>query len=226
MHTNRVYTNWVLTNKTVLLYVGGMSDGLPTDQAIGANVLQYRQARGLSQTQLADAIGLYQPTIQKIEAGTRPLRYIEALRICDVLKIGVAQLADGSEHARAAGRYMRRFEALNHMRGELDDFASRLVPILVDLAHLVAFERNDASEHQAAAWLVDNADGWLTTEWGSALEGFIMDHIRAHPDLTELRGDVAAATYAEVLKRASELVVGTYHPDVDPPGKADDDPET
>lgn len=208
-----------------------MSSSGEFDQLVGSNVGTYRAARGLSQAGLAAAMStdgdhMHPQTIQKIEAGTRPLRYVEALRICDVLKIGVAQLADGSEHARAAGRYMRRFEALNQMRGELDDFASRLVPVLVDLAHLVAFERNDAAEHQAAAWLVENADGWLTTEWGSALEGFIMDHIRAHPDLTELRGDVAAATYAEVLKRASELVVGTYHPDSDPPGKADDDSET
>lgn len=206
--------------------VGGMSDWLPTDQMIGANVLQYRQARGVSQTQLAEAIGLYQPTIQKIEAGTRPLRYIEALRICDVLKIGVAQLADGSEHARAAARYLQRFEALSRMRGELDDFAGRLVPILVDLAHLIAFERDDAAEHQAAAWLVENAESWLTTEWGTALEGFIMDHLREHPDLTTLHSEVDADTYAEVLKRASEVVVRAYHPDVDSPGKVDDDPET
>lgn len=208
-----------------------MSSAAEFDQLVGSNVSTYRAARGLSQAGLAAAMStdgdhVHPQTIQKIEAGTRPLRYAEALRICNVLKIGVAQLADGAEHARAAGRYLQRFEALSRMRRELDDFAGRLVPILVDLAHLIAFERDDAGERQAAAWLVENAESWLTTEWGTALEGFIMDHLREHPDLTMLRSEVDADTYAEVLKRASEVVVSAYHPDVDSPGKVDDAPET
>lgn len=68
------------------------------DQIVGSNVGIYRTARGLSQSGLAAAMSadgdhVHPQTIQKIEAGTRPLRYAEALRIARVLEIGVDELA-------------------------------------------------------------------------------------------------------------------------------------
>lgn len=204
--------------------------GAEFDQIVGSNLGTYRTARGLSQAALAAAMSadgghMHAQTIQKIEVGARPLRYSEALRICDVLKIGVAQLADGADHARATARYLQRFGALSRMTDELDDFAGRLAPILVDLAHLIAFERSDAEQQQAPAHVVTSAQTWLTNDWGNELDEFILEKLREHPDLTELRSEVDADTYAEVLKRASEVGIHAYHPDVDPPGKVDDDPE-
>ncbi|ORA07813.1 helix-turn-helix domain-containing protein [Mycobacterium arosiense] len=201
------------------------------DQIVGSNVGTYRAARGLSQAGLAAAMSadgehVHPQTIQKIEAGNRPLRYAEAVRICHVLKIGIAQLSDGAEHARANARYLQRFSALGRMTEEIDGLATRLAPILVDLAHLIAFERDDTEQKQAAAHVVNSAQAWLEHNWGDDLNESIMGRLRAHPDLTELRSEVDATTYAEVLKRASEVAIHAYHPDVDPPGKADDDPET
>jgi transcriptional regulator with XRE-family HTH domain len=201
------------------------------DQIVGSNVGTYRAARGLSQAGLAAAMSadgdhVHPQTIQKIEAGSRPLRYAEALRICKVLKVGVAQLADGADHARANARYLQRFSVLGRMTDELDDFANRLSPILVDLAHLIAFERGDPEQNQAAAHVVDTAHCWMGHDWGGDLNEFLMERLRSHPDLTTLRSEVDATTYADVLKRASEVAIPAYHPDVDPPGKVDDDSET
>jgi transcriptional regulator with XRE-family HTH domain len=207
-----------------------MTDSATFDQLVGANLRTYRNARGLSQADLASALSaggelVHPQTIQKIEKGARPLRYAEALRICHVLKIGVAQLADGDEHARANGRYMQRYQALSHAAGDLDDFAGRLVPILVDLAHLIALERNDAEARQATAHVVEGARDWLTYPWGKHLDDAIMTQVQAHPDLTSLRADVDAPTYAVVLQHVSEIQIRDYDPDIDNGNEVDDDSE-
>lgn len=79
------------------------------DRAIGENVQRFRTAKGMSQAQLAVAMAertgqqVHQQTIVKIEKGTRPLRYSEAVLISEVLDVPVGALApDDPELQRRA----------------------------------------------------------------------------------------------------------------------------
>lgn len=95
------------------------------------------------------------------------------------------------------------------MKKDLSQFADRLVPVLVDLANLIAVERSGAEENQATAHIVDRAEDWLTLDnnWCKDLNRMILDRLRVHPLLASLDANVDAPTYAEVQKRASERKV-------------------
>ncbi len=69
------------------------------DRLIGGNVQQFRNAKKMSQAQLADAMTartgqqVAQQTILKIEKGTRPLRYSEAVAVAEALDVPLGALA-------------------------------------------------------------------------------------------------------------------------------------
>jgi transcriptional regulator with XRE-family HTH domain len=66
----------------------GRSRGLGhIDEAVGARVRQYRLRRGLSQTRLADALGVTFQQIQKYEKGAKPIATARLPMLCDVLGI-------------------------------------------------------------------------------------------------------------------------------------------
>ncbi|MGV0790482.1 helix-turn-helix domain-containing protein [Mycolicibacterium sp. XJ1819] len=184
-----------------------MEDEVEFDKLVGSNVQKYRRAKGMSQSELAAEMSeggehVHQQTIQKIEKGTRPLKYSEAVRICRALWIGIAQLSDGAGRAAANARYLERFAVLNQMSAELGDFARRLVPVLVDLAELVALESGDS---EATGHVRNSAETWLRENWGKNLNNQILEELRVHPDLAELPEELNASTYGEVLKRFSAV---------------------
>ena len=57
------------------------------DEEVGARVRQYRLRKGLSQTTLADAIGVTFQQIQKYEKGTNAIATARLPMLCDVLGI-------------------------------------------------------------------------------------------------------------------------------------------
>jgi transcriptional regulator with XRE-family HTH domain len=69
------------------------------DRLIGANVQRFRTAKKLSQAQLADSMSvrtgqqIAQQTILKIEKGTRPLRYSEAVALAAALDVPLNALS-------------------------------------------------------------------------------------------------------------------------------------
>jgi transcriptional regulator with XRE-family HTH domain len=63
-----------------------------SDAQVGAAIRRVRTAAGMSQQELASAVGTWAPTIGKLEAGTRPLRFTEAVALCAVFGISVNQL--------------------------------------------------------------------------------------------------------------------------------------
>lgn len=73
------------------------------DATVGRNLKQYREARGLTQTELAEVVSRFgetsfaQQTIVKIEKGSRPLKLREAERLAAALEIGLDDLVDDSE---------------------------------------------------------------------------------------------------------------------------------
>lgn len=194
-------------------------DDTVNDQLVGSNVQKYRTAMGLSQADLAAAISdgdehVHQQTIQKIEKGTRSLKYAEAVKICRALMIGPAQLSDGSGHTTANARYLQHATALSQMATELGEFADRLSSVLVNLAELIALERSDKEENQATARIADGTARWLHTDWGKYLNERILDSLRVHRHLASLHSDLDAPTYAEVLQRVSHSV-RAFQPGVD-----------
>ena len=66
----------------------GKSRGLGhIDEEVGARVRQYRLRKGLSQTRLADGIGVTFQQIQKYEKGTNAIATARLPMLCDVLGI-------------------------------------------------------------------------------------------------------------------------------------------
>jgi transcriptional regulator with XRE-family HTH domain len=84
--------------------------GSEADRLIGANVQQFRNAKKMSQAQLAEAMSektgqqVAQQTILKIEKGTRPLRYSEAVGLAAALDIPLTALAPDRLVARERAR--------------------------------------------------------------------------------------------------------------------------
>jgi len=50
-------------------------------------VREYRTAKGMTQGQLADALGVVQPFISKVETGERRLDVVEWVSVCAVLEV-------------------------------------------------------------------------------------------------------------------------------------------
>jgi transcriptional regulator with XRE-family HTH domain len=66
----------------------GRSRGLGhIDEEVGARVRQYRLRKGLSQTRLADAVGVTFQQIQKYEKGANAIATARLPMLCDVLGI-------------------------------------------------------------------------------------------------------------------------------------------
>lgn len=81
----------------------------PWEAALARNVLRFRERTGISQTALAKALAerglpFHQPTIQRIEAGTRPVRLNEALVIADALGMHLDDLIAPADAEAAARR--------------------------------------------------------------------------------------------------------------------------
>jgi transcriptional regulator with XRE-family HTH domain len=182
------------------------------DKLVGSNVQTYRTAKGLSQSDLAAAMSeggehMHQQTIQKIEKGTRPLKYSEALRICRVLGISPEELTEGEAQAAINAEHLGA--RLIQIQGELHDFAKRLEPILVDLAKFLSLL--DLQEFPAARELVKRAEGWIAKDWGESLnmsislalrnDPLLGETLRNDPLLGEISPDYDALTYREILKR-------------------------
>jgi hypothetical protein len=157
---------------------------------------------------------VHQQTIQKIEKGTRPLKYAEALKICEVLKISIHELSDDPGRNYANAEFMQRFAVLNRMGREQNEFAERLGPLLIELADWVEFQRSNSEENQADAYMVEEAESWLSYNWGKILNLWILSSLRTHPYVNTIISEVDAPTYAEVLRRVADPELRALRPDI------------
>jgi transcriptional regulator with XRE-family HTH domain len=179
------------------------------DQRVGANVQRYRASKGFSQSDLATAMSegaehIHQQTIQKIEKGTRPLKYSEAIRICDVLGISPLHLTDGGELGRANAAFMETTDAFDKLNTELDQLADKLAAHLWDLAEMLGLQSGGAVGYQPDEYLLGWAQRLINTNWGKKLNNRIMQAIREHPYMNTARDDIDAPTYREILKLSVE----------------------
>lgn len=69
----------------------------PVDVALGHNVRFWRLARGLSQTQLANRLGITFQQVQKYEAGDNRVSIGRIVKTAGILRIPVAALFEGTE---------------------------------------------------------------------------------------------------------------------------------
>lgn len=69
---------------------------LPAEDTIGDRLRRVRMARGLTQNQLGDALGLVRSAIAKVETGTRDLSAQEAANAAKTLGVSVAVLIPGA----------------------------------------------------------------------------------------------------------------------------------
>ena len=90
----------------------------PIDVQVGRQVRLYRTVAGLSQTQLADAIGLTFQQVQKYERGSNRISASKLMRVAEVLGVSVSAFFEGIDDGRppADEPIMLRREAIELSR--------------------------------------------------------------------------------------------------------------
>ncbi|MBX4888511.1 helix-turn-helix transcriptional regulator [Rhizobium sp. NLR4a] len=63
-------------------------------QVLVAAIAEQRRAKGLSQAQVAKALGRHQPFIANIESGERRVDLLELLALADIIELDVHALID------------------------------------------------------------------------------------------------------------------------------------
>lgn len=175
---------------------------------IGTNLASLRAARGLSQGELADQVGVAQQTIAKIEKGSRPLRYVEAILICGVLKVPIAALA--AQDVASSAALLALTTNVWTISKSIDESAKRLAEALVQLGHEVAAIRSGVHD-QPAQFEYDRAVGYLETDWGRNLNESLTEAVRLDKLLAHVEG-IDGPTYREILSNLSDLKVTLYQP--------------
>lgn len=75
----------------------------PVDVKVGGNIRLLRQKRNISQTELADKIGVTFQQVQKYEKGTNRVSASRLVQIAGVFGVPVATLFDGVENSPGDG---------------------------------------------------------------------------------------------------------------------------
>ncbi len=75
----------------------------PEVEALGTRILLVRVARGLTQAELGDAIGLEKSAISKYEKGRRGISLCSIVAIADALGVDVQSLLFGDIMLKAGG---------------------------------------------------------------------------------------------------------------------------
>lgn len=180
---------------------------------IGANIAKYRVARGLSQSALAEMVGMRQQTVATLEAGQRALRYREAATVCQALQISLDDLGDDPARAAHRAAFDRRFRALTALRNDIDAIAERLARVLLDLAELAGANRHAPTDMRVPAAAADEAQRLLGTDWGAALNyditlamsGFLLPPEAADADTYLDKLSAVAATVTDWKPRTEPV---------------------
>jgi transcriptional regulator with XRE-family HTH domain len=176
------------------------------DEIVGQNVQRFRTAARMTQADLAAALSaegdlFHQQTVQKIEKGLRPLKYGEAIRICNVLEVSPTQLADRGVRATSNANFREAIAALETIRAELESTAERLAPALVDVAFLIGGRNCGNPNEQPDEYLAEEAEGLVKTNWGKGFNQSIGEALRERLTLLIGVSELAdAPTYVEILQ--------------------------
>ena len=113
----------------------------PIDVTVGRNVRIWRMAKGLSQAQLADRLGVTFQQIQKYEVGANRIGTGRLVRLAAILGVRIAALFEGADGARPSRALLalisdRRAFRLARAFAAIEDNACRVS--LVNLLENVA----------------------------------------------------------------------------------------
>lgn len=181
---------------------------MATDKQIGTNIRRLREAKGLSQADLAERLGdgFHQQTVGKIETGARPLRLSEASQLSLVFGVGIASLAqDDDDAASATAALIAARSRVSDTCQQIRDLAYVLADQLVDLAFTANVKGGKADSH-----IVDDiTGGWLTTDYGEMLNGALVEKYRlGFGELPEDRRDPAKMPYQFMMSLIDPSKVG------------------
>lgn len=123
----------------------------PVDVQVGRQVRLYRTVAGLSQTQLAEAIGLTFQQIQKYERGSNRISASKLARIADVLGAPVPAFFEGAEDSPPTprDRIMLRREAIELSRAYERIASPKLRDGLMELFRTLGEQLNPPAEKAA-----------------------------------------------------------------------------
>lgn len=113
-------TSLILTAKEMAVPKVHKKSPLLSGKAIGARIRAVRLERGLSQVELAKAIGSHQTALSQVEVGKRGASLNQILRLCQALKVPPEKILGESEHQAASpqlrqSRVMRRLERIESL---------------------------------------------------------------------------------------------------------------
>lgn len=187
---------------------GGGVDPGHVDRLIGANIRRYREARDLSQAELAEQLDMHQQTVQKIEKGTRPLKHSEAIRFASALKVPLHELTARDTAAEIAAEAMRHSGRFSQLNRQVKALAKDIADALVDFALVSGFiqrglHEGEIEDDEIGASLTA-AQTWLIHNWGQTLNTQIMTALRSNEFLADMREEFDADSYAEVVQRVRE----------------------
>jgi transcriptional regulator with XRE-family HTH domain len=114
----------------MLLFMPKSSEAL----AFGRMLKELRKRRGLSQKELADAIGVHYLQISKYETGTYFPTVGKVIEIAKVLQVGIDQLFGDvvpDEGHVSNLRLLRRFRDLEQLSKDDQDLAVKLIDALI-----------------------------------------------------------------------------------------------
>lgn len=177
------------------------------------NVARMRQARGISQTELADMIGVAQQTVAKIEKGARSLKFLEARRICIALELPMALLEQEDGRASNSAQLIAHSTEMTSFAKELHELAKRLAPALTQLAFSVSHMREVGEHDRPSQSDLDRAASWLEVNWGEDLNGQILRALPTDSEIESINQDVDAQTYGAALARIARLKVEIHDSD-------------
>lgn len=163
------------------------------DQRVGKNVQKFRIAAGKTQAELAATIStatsqIPQQTILKIEQGTRPLKYLEAVRVCAALKIDLQDLM--VDDISIDADFMECITTLRQCDTEIESLAATIGEALTRLTTVTQQPSfGDDTER------VEHAQAWLAHNWGRELNLRLDDHID-HARPIDSAGEELTRTYS------------------------------
>ena len=80
----------------------------PLDIALGSRVRLRRKELGLSQDQLARAVGITFQQVQKYEHGTNRISFSRLVEICEALECSVSDLIGNLDKTKSSGSFSRQ----------------------------------------------------------------------------------------------------------------------
>jgi transcriptional regulator with XRE-family HTH domain len=127
----------------------------PTDKFVGQNIRLFRKAKGFSQTQLGDAIGVTFQQVQKYENGFNRVGSSRLARIATALDVPVQSFFAGimPQHgkpgpAESVGDMLGGPYALDMLKALSDIPNAKIRRALVALAESIATQKEKGSERR------------------------------------------------------------------------------